>query len=74
MKLYSNTAVKDSITFPDDGAVVSDIDWWFIYNPESKEIIVNPQQCGGCIYSPFTLVVADTHEECLAYIQENELI
>ena len=74
MKIYSSTALKNSISFPENGIGVSDIDWWFIYKLETKEIVASPQQCGGCIFSPYVVVVADTLEECTAYIEEHELV
>lgn len=49
-------------------------DWWFVFDETSKNIIVEPQQCSGSTYGPYTMVVADTKEEIDQYIQDNGLI
>ena len=48
--------------------------WWILYNDETKIVIVNPLQCSGYTSSPNVMVIADTEEEILAYIEENDLI
>jgi hypothetical protein len=48
-------------------------DWWMIYDADTKEIIVEPQQCSGYTSSPLTMVVADTEEELNQYIVDNDL-
>lgn len=47
--------------------------WWMIYETETKEIIIEPQQCYGYTSSPFTVVIGDTKEELEQYILENGL-
>lgn len=48
-------------------------EWWFIFS-EDKHIVVEPLQCSGGTVSPHTMVIADTLEELVQYITENELI
>lgn len=49
-------------------------DWWFIFNEDSRLVFIKPQQCSGCTSSPHTMVVADTLEECMAYIAQHGLL
>jgi len=51
--------------------LTNEVQWWFIYNSDTKEIVVAPQQCSGYTSSPFAMVVADTKEELDQYIIEN---
>jgi len=48
--------------------------WWVIYNDDTKIVIGNPMQCISYVASPHVMLVADTEEEILAYIEENDLI
>ena len=48
--------------------------WIVLYNDETKEILVEPQQCSGSYTCANTLVVADTKEELDQYIVDNELV
>jgi hypothetical protein len=48
--------------------------WWIIYNDETKTVIMGPMQCLGRVVSPHIMVIADTEEEILTYIKENDLI
>jgi hypothetical protein len=48
--------------------------WWMLYNDETKIVIEGPFQCSGYTSSPNVMVIADTEEELLTYIEENKLI
>ena len=48
--------------------------WWILYNDETKVILEGPLQCSGYTSSPNIMVIADTEEELLTYIEENNLI
>ena len=48
--------------------------WWILYNDETKIVIEDPLQCSGYTSSPHIMVIADTEEELLTYIEENGLI
>ena len=48
--------------------------WILLYQESSKEIVMEPQQCGGLWTVVETLVVADTKEELDQYIQDHGLI
>lgn len=48
--------------------------WWITYNDETKIILQGPFQCSGHTSSPHIMVIADTEEELLTYIEENKLI
>jgi hypothetical protein len=52
----------------------TDEDWWMIFDPESKKVIVKPQQCSGYTSSPLVMVVAKSKEELDQYIVDNNLI
>ena len=47
--------------------------WWITYNDETKIILQGPFQCSGLTSSPHIMVIADTEEELLTYIEENNL-
>ena len=53
---------------------VDESSWVLLYDEESKEILMEPQQCSGTYTCACTLVVADTKEELEQYIADNELI
>jgi len=73
MKAYSNQIVSENFEpFPSGLQTTSD-EWWFIYNLENKEVVSKPMQCSALAYSPFTIVVADSLEECEQYISTNGL-
>jgi hypothetical protein len=73
MKVYSNQLIsEDIVPFP-SGIQTTNNEWWFIYNQETKEITSKPMQCSALVYSPLTLVIADTLYECGQYISTNEL-
>ena len=48
--------------------------WWMLYNESTKIVFEGPIQCSGSTTSPHIMVIADTEEELLAYIEENGLI
>lgn len=74
MKKYSNQITsQDSIPFPSDGIQTTEEEWSFIYNSETKKIMTEPMQGSMLIYSPLTLVITDSLEECQQYISNNEL-
>ena len=50
---------------------VSADEWWFVFDPASKTLVVPPCQCSGKIFTPFILCVADTREECEAYVAQH---
>lgn len=49
-------------------------DWWMIFDPDSKKVIVKPQQCSGYTSSPLAMVIAETKDELNQYIIDNGLI
>ena len=48
--------------------------WWIVYNDETKTVLEGPLQCSGYTSSPHIMVIGDTEEELLTYIEENDLI
>ena len=54
--------------------ITNETDWWIIYNANTNEVIIPPQQCSGKTSSPYTMAVADTEEELNQYILDNGLI
>ena len=48
--------------------------WWLIYNDETKTVLEGPLQCSGYTSSPHIMVIGETEEELLTYIEENDLI
>jgi len=75
MKIYSNQilGVEHVIRFPDK-VHTTDQEWWMIYDANTLQIIIPPQQCSGGTSSPYTMATSDTKEELEQYIQENNLI
>jgi len=53
---------------------VSSDKWVIIYNDETLKLLTEPFQSCGSYTCADTLVVADTLEECRAYITEKKLI
>ena len=74
MKIYSNqnVNVKQIIPFPDE-VHTTELDWWMIYDADTKVIAIQPLQCSGHTSSPLTMVVADSHEELEQYILDHAL-
>ncbi len=52
----------------------SDTDWWFLYNDETKDVLIEPNQRRSYVSSPHIMVIGDTEEELLTYIEDNDLI
>ena len=75
IKIYSNQDIEseDIIPFPQQ-IETTEQDWWMIYDVETLDVVVKPQQCSGLTSSPLTMVVADTEEELEQYIIDNDLI
>tara|TARA_R110000772_G_scaffold254188_1_gene370093 strand:- start:36 stop:263 length:228 start_codon:yes stop_codon:yes gene_type:complete len=48
--------------------------WWMLYNESTKIVFEGPLQCSGSTTSPHIMVIADTEEELLVFIEENDLI
>jgi len=48
--------------------------WWIVYNDETKTVLEGPLQCSGYTSSPHIMVIGNTEEELLTYIEENDLI
>lgn len=47
--------------------------WVFIYDDETKKILMEPQQCSGTYTCAQPVVVADSLEECEEYIETNSI-
>lgn len=46
--------------------------WWMLYD-ETRRVSLGPCCEAALIYSPLILIIADTEEELLTYIEENGL-
>lgn len=58
-----------------DEIQTTDNDWWIVYDEVSKIINAGPLQCSGYTSSlDDTMVITNTEEELLVYIEENNLI
>jgi hypothetical protein len=57
-----------------DNILTTQEQWWILYNDETKIVEEGPLQCSGHTFSPLIMVIADTEEELLTYIEENNLI
>lgn len=74
MKIYSNQFISENtIPFTEDGIETSQEDWWFAYNYETKEIVLDPYEGRAHIRSQFTIIVANSLEECKEYISTHGL-
>ena len=75
IKIYSNQDIEgeDIIPFPQQ-IETTEQEWWMIYDVETLNVLVTPQQCSGFTSSPLTMVIADTEEELEQYIIDNDLI
>ena len=47
--------------------------WVLLYDADTKEILMHPQQCSGTYTCAQTLVIADKLEELEYYVAENGL-
>jgi len=75
MKIYSNQNVnaEQVIPFPDE-VHTTELDWWMIYDADTKVILIEPLQCSGYTSCPKTMVISDTKEELDQYIIDNKLL
>lgn len=73
IRLYSNQERPDVVPMVDE-VTTTETEWWMIYDANTSQIIILPQQCSGGTSSPFTMVISDTKEELDQYIQDNNLI
>lgn len=73
IKVYSNQERPDVIPMV-DSVITTETEWWMIYDANTLQVIIPPQQCSGGTSSPFTMVIADNQEELDQYIQDNNLI
>ncbi len=74
MKIYSNQFISENnISLTENGIQTTQEEWWFVYDYETKKIIAHPEK--GCMHirSPFTIIVANTLEECQEYISTHGL-
>jgi hypothetical protein len=69
IKIYSN----QNLTSPQNVHTTEE-DWWMVFDPASKNVVVQPQQCSGYTSSPLTMVIAETKDELNQYIIDNDLI
>ena len=51
-----------------------EIQFWFIYNVSEKKVISPIVQVSGYTSSPHRMVISDTKEELVDYINDNQLI
>ena len=73
-KIYTNQNINNEEVIPFPSEVqTTDQDWWMIYDVDTKELTVPPQQCSGFTSSPFTMVVSDSKEELDQYIVDNQI-
>jgi hypothetical protein len=72
VKIYSSQETPDVVPNVNN-IITTETDWWAIYDANTNEIIIPPQQCGGETSSPYTMVIADTEEELNQYIADNGL-
>jgi hypothetical protein len=72
IKLYSNQEKPDVIPMV-DGVSTNETEWWMIYDANTLQVIIPPQQCSGGTSSPYTMAISDTREELEQYIQDNGL-
>lgn len=73
IKLYSNQEKPDVVPMV-GGVITTDTEWWMIYDANTLQVIIPPQQCAGGTSSPYTMAIADSLEELEQHIQENGLI
>ena len=73
IKIYSSQETPDVVENVTN-IITNETDWWMIYDADTNEIIILPQQCVGETSSPYTMVIADTEEELNQFIVENGLI
>lgn len=73
IKLYSDQEQPDVVQSAKN-VITNETEWWMIYDANTLQVIIPPQQCSGKTSSPYTMVISDTKEELDQYIQDNNLI
>jgi hypothetical protein len=74
MKIYSNQFISENnIPLTEDGIQTTQEEWWFIYDFETKEIVIDPNQSYMHIFSPLTIIITNSLEECREYISTHGL-
>jgi len=73
IKLYSDQERPDVVQSATN-IITNEIEWWMIYDANTLQVIIPPQQCSGETSSPYTMAIADTLEELEQHIQDNGLI
>lgn len=73
IKLYSDQERPDVVQSATN-IITNEIEWWMIYDANTLQVIIPPQQCSGETSSPYTMAIADSLEELDQYIQDNGLI
>jgi|TARA_R110000796_G_C14495764_1_gene428284 hypothetical protein len=48
--------------------------WWFIYNESTKIVIITPEVGYVSASSPHIMVISDSEEELVEYIEDSNLI
>jgi len=48
--------------------------WWFIYNESTKIVIIAPEVGYVSASSPHIMVISDSEEELVEYIEDSNLI
>tara|TARA_B110000879_G_C11111871_1_gene487796 strand:- start:517 stop:747 length:231 start_codon:yes stop_codon:yes gene_type:complete len=51
----------------------SETDWWMLYNESTQIVSTGPMRCSGITASPHIMVIADTEEEVLEFIEQEGL-
>lgn len=75
IKIYSNQNIEGESVIPSPQQLeTNEQEWWMVYDVETLNVLVAPQQCSGFTNSPLTMVVSDTEEELEQYIIDNNLI
>jgi hypothetical protein len=72
IKIYSNQEQPDVVPMVEE-VITNENEWWMIYDANTLQIIILPQQCSGSTSSPYTMAISDTKEELEQYIQDNGL-
>lgn len=73
IRLYSDQEKPDVVPSANN-VVTTETDWWMIYDANTLQVLIPPQQCSGETSSPYTMAIADTLEELEQHTQDNGLI
>ena len=73
IRIYSNKEKPDVIPMV-DSVMTNETEWWMIYNANTLQVLVPPQQCAGGTSCVYTMVIADSEEELNQYIIDNKLL